>query len=104
MDKSFTPVRFFLIARNPQNAVHFGFFFTENKQDVAERFIEFCKATEYPPGIHGHIIELVLTTCGGSLFAIEAQTITTLIQLAPSIGLLTGDDAVIRYLTKPRQF
>ncbi len=101
LNKSFYPVRFTLVPAGQMEVVHFGFFHKLDGQDIAERFIEFCKATEYPPGIHAHIVELVLCTCGGILTGIEPQKTTRLIQRDRDTGTITGADSIIRLLTTP---
>jgi hypothetical protein len=100
LSKSFRPVQFMLSQEGRTEAVHFGFYFKEIGEDVAQQFIEFCKATEYPAGIHAHIIESVLISSGGALVAIEPESKTTLIKRDPLTDIITGEDSVIRYLTK----
>lgn len=100
LTKTYFPIQFQLCLDNIGN-IHFGYFHIESHQVPAGQFINFCKATEYPPGIHEYIISRGLLNSGGTLVAITSGHLTNLIGLNPKTGTISCHSEVFVYLSKP---
>lgn len=98
LEKSFSPVQFKLLADNSPE-IHLGFFHMGSDQTISEQFIAYCRATEYPPNIHKHIISGALIKNGGLLLAINSNQNESLAQLDPLTKILSGHDLIIEFLS-----
>lgn len=90
-----------LLLFDRDKSLHFGYFHKLPHEKSADQFKAFCKATEYPPGIHEYTVTQILANEGGSLIAIDGRSVCTLIQRDLTTGVISGEERVIDLFMKP---
>lgn len=98
--KSFKPVQFKLLAIGCPE-INLGYFHMGSDQVIHGQFMAFCKATEYPPDIHRHIVSGALITNGGALISIGLTNTELLVDVNPTTKIIKGNQAIIEFLSDP---
>lgn len=101
IQKSYHPLQFSLFSEKTMEWHHFGRFYLEEKNNIGEQFVKFCRLSEYPPKINEHIILGVLLNDGGRLVGNSGNAETVLIKCDPRDRTISGDDAVIDFFSTP---
>ncbi len=98
LSKSYHLLKFEL-SLNGFKPIHYGWYFSAYEICLGQSFVNFCLATEYPPGIHQIIICKSLLKYGGHLAVYSFEEKHSLITLDQQSQCIYANDAVFTYIS-----
>lgn len=98
INKSYYLLKFELVL-NGFKPIHYGWYFSAHKICLGQSFVNFCDATEYPPGIHQVIICKSLLKYGGHLSVYISGKVYSLITFDEQGQSIYANDVVFSYVS-----